>query len=216
LPPGGAGGEEADDSDGAGPGLSRNPDAANDAAAPQSSAALAGRAGSASLSIAETEATLARESGGGEAVAAGQSVLARKLSATGPKGVRFLDIAPPPAAEATDTVSRPAAATILQSGSGEETPPDVALDTLGDPVQTAAAAADPFDFTGSWNDLLAEARATCDEFVYAAAGTGRAYWLTGAALLVVAAELVRMRQEKAAKHRPAAGWLDVTAPSGLA
>jgi hypothetical protein len=59
-------------------------------------------------------------------------------------------------------------------------------------------------------------RATGEEVVHHISRSGPAYWLTGAALTLIAVELVRLQRERSLKQFGATAWPEIVAPSGLA
>jgi hypothetical protein len=105
----------------------------------------------------------------------------------------------------------------FESGSAADAALDTVMATLADPLQAIPATADGFLFAEGWHDLLAGARAAGDDMMHLVSRSGPAYWLTSAAIALLAMELIRVQRERAVRR--AAGfvaWPEVVAPSGLA
>ncbi len=98
-----------------------------------------------------------------------------------------------------------------------EVPDGAPLEPEAAGVQSAAVFSGPLDFASDWQELLKRTGEAGDE-VFCAFNDGRAaFWVTGAAVLTVALELVRLRQtQQLHRQRPAGDWPEVVAPSGLA
>jgi hypothetical protein len=120
------------------------------------------------------------------------------------------------AADSSTEVARTESAPAHESGCGDELAPDYVAEALAGPLQTVPASADGFIFAESWHDFLLRVRATGEEVMQHVPRSGPAYWLTGAALTLVAVELVRSQRERRLKQAGTTTWPEIVAPSGLA